>query len=72
MKVQAHRMRSGNLEGWPVRIVSYQAGDRFHCQIDNVEPGANIARAIADTREEAERKAIEDATRRLARTRVRS
>ncbi len=72
MKVEGHETRSETLEGWPVRIVSYRLGERFHCQIDNVEPGANIARANAETREEAERKAIEDASRRLARTRVRS
>ena len=40
------------------------------CEIDNVSPGARLARAEGATREEAEGAAMAAAERRLARTRV--
>jgi hypothetical protein len=50
--------------------VSYKLGERFICEIDNVNPGARVARAEGSTREDAERTAIETAERRLTRTQV--
>jgi hypothetical protein len=50
--------------------VSYRLDERFVCEIDNVSPGARVARAEGATREEAERAAIAAAERRLGRTRV--
>ncbi|MGA9521593.1 MAG: hypothetical protein WBV82_09025 [Myxococcaceae bacterium] len=61
--------RLGELEGWAIAITSYRLQDRFFCKIDNVSPGAIIARAQADSMEEAEAKAFEAARRRLAATR---
>jgi hypothetical protein len=70
MRAEDYQRRRQELAGWPVGIVSYRLGDRFICEIDNANPGARVARAEGNTREEAERAAIETAERRLGRTRV--
>ena len=54
---------------WKVNVVSYRLGNRYHCSIDNFDPGARIAEGEGNSREEAERSARGDAARRLARTR---
>ena len=69
MKAEDHQQRRDELAGWAVNIVSYRVGDTWHCTVDNVDPGANVARGTGDTRAEAEASAIEDATRRMERTR---
>jgi len=69
MKVEEHRERKLEIEGWPVRLTSYRIGEVFHCTADNVSPGAALARTTGATREEAESKAIARATERLSRTR---
>ncbi len=68
MKVEEHQERNLEIAGWPVHLTSYRMGETFHCTADNVSPGANIARTTGATRDEAERKAIERATERLAST----
>lgn len=55
---------------WKIRIVSYRLGDRYYCAVDNVDPGAVLARASGQTREEAEAKALEEGRAKLARTRI--
>jgi len=70
MHAEGYERRRQEVAGWPVGIVSYQLGERFICEIDNVSPGARIARAEAATREEAERAALETAERRLGGTRL--
>ena len=70
MRAEEYQRRREELAGWPVGIVSYRLGGRFICEVDNVSPGARIARAEGGTREEAEGEAIAAAERRLARTRV--
>ena len=70
MRAEDYQRRRQELAGWPVGIVSYKLDGRFICEIDNVSPGARVARAEGATREEAERAAITSAERRLARTRV--
>jgi hypothetical protein len=64
-----HTVRSEELAGWPVTIETYRLGDVYHCTVSNVDPGARIARGDGATREEAEARAIEKATRYLAQTR---
>lgn len=59
------------IDGWTVNLTTYQIGETFHCRVDNVSPGAGIARTRGATREEAEQKAIERAKERLATTRRR-
>jgi hypothetical protein len=70
MRAEEYQRRRAEVAGWPVGIVSYRLGERFICEVDNVSPGARIARAEAASREEAERVALETAGRRLGRTRV--
>lgn len=69
MKPEEYSTRRQELAGWPVTIETYKLGDVYHCTIANVDPGARLARAEGSTREEAEQRAIEKATRYLAQTR---
>jgi hypothetical protein len=57
-------------DGWPVRVTSYRIGQRYFAAVDNVDPGEQVARAYADTREDAVRQAFELAHEKLARTRL--
>ena len=57
------------LSGWPITIETYKLGDVYHCTIANVDPGARFARADGPTKAEAERIALEKATRYLQQTR---
>ena len=69
MRPEDYSRRQLELAGWAVEIETYKLGDVFHCSIANVDPGARIARADGSTREEAESRAIEKATRYLQQTR---
>ena len=70
LRPEGYQRRQIELTGWPVGVVSYRLGDRYICEVDNVSPGARVARGEGATREEAERTALETAERRLARTRT--
>ena len=72
MNAEDYRERKIVLEGWPVNVTSYKLGDQFFCKIDNVSPGAWLARTQSATREEAEAAALEKAKHLLARTRRQS
>jgi hypothetical protein len=61
--------REFELQGWPVRLTSYRLGEVWHVKIENLSPGAWLARAHAASREAAEKEALETASRRLGRTR---
>jgi hypothetical protein len=69
MKPEDYSRRQQQLAGWAVTIETYKLGEVYHCTIANVDPGARFARADGASREEAERLAIEKATRFLAQTR---
>ena len=69
MKPEEYTRRQQELSGWPITIETYKLGDVYHCAIANVDPGARVARADGATREEAEARALEKATRYLAQTR---
>jgi hypothetical protein len=64
--------RQIDLEGWPVRLTSYRAGDIYVCQADNVSPGACLARFAAETAEAAEEQAISKARHLLSKTQRRA
>ena len=57
------------LETWPVNITSYRLAGEYRCVVDNVSPGAAIARGEGPTREIAENEAIGIAAKRLGSTR---
>jgi len=58
--------REDRIESWPVRITSYRVGDQFRSTVDNIDPGATVARGSGPTREAAEQEAIATARERLA------
>ena len=68
MKPEDHSRRQQELAGWQVTIETYKLGEVYHCTIANVDPGARFARADGATKEEAESRAIEKATKYLAQT----
>jgi hypothetical protein len=55
---------------WRVGVISYRLGDRYHCDVDNVSPGARLARGEGKSREEAEKQALDKAREMLSRTRT--
>lgn len=69
MKVEHYSVRTSELAGWPVRIVTYRIGDVWHAKADNVSPGATIATARADDLSKAVAAVTEKARTRLAATR---
>ena len=56
-----HQTRTESIGQWTIRIRSYQLGDAYICTVDNVSPGAVIARSTAATRAEAESDALAQA-----------
>lgn len=52
------QQENSEINGVPVRIVTYQIGERFFCHIENKEPGATIARGEGPTRDEARQQAL--------------
>lgn len=69
-QVKEYRERKETVPPFEIHVVSYRLGDRYHCKVDNVSPGAVIARAEAATQDEAERLAVEQARQEIAKTRV--
>jgi hypothetical protein len=69
MKPEDYSRRQLELSGWAITIESYKLGEVYHCTIANVDPGARFARADGATKQEAEDRAIEKATKYLAQTR---
>ena len=64
-EVEQHQEK---LDDHQVGVVSFRYGDKFVCRIDNVDPGAVIARGEGRTRGEAERTALALAKQRFARS----
>ena len=65
MKTENYRVEQKEIAGAQVSVTSYQIGERYHCHVANVDPGATIARAEADSNAEAVRLAVEKAGERL-------
>jgi hypothetical protein len=69
MKAEEYREHQEVAFGWKINVVSYRLGERFYCAVDNVDPGARLARGEGESREEAESRALEKARRYLSQTR---
>ncbi len=69
MKPEDYSERKLEMAGWPIHLVSYKLGDEYFAKIDNVSPGAQIARSKGATKQEAEDKALAKAQTRLEATR---
>ncbi len=72
MKPEHFSERKVDVDGWEVNLTTYQLGEKWHTKADNVSPGASLARIVADTREDAEARALARAKELLARTKRRS
>jgi hypothetical protein len=69
LRAEEFTRKETSLGGWPAGVTTYRIGAHWHCKIDNVSPGALVARGRGSSREEALAAAIERATARLAATR---
>lgn len=70
LKAEEHSRYECELGGWPAGVTTYRIGATWICKIDNVSPGATVARGRGASRDEAVQAATHSATRRLAATRV--
>jgi len=68
MKPENYAERTVEVEGWRVRLISYELDGQYHCTADNVSPGANLARVVAESKEVAESQALAIAAEKLGRT----
>lgn len=60
-KPEDYSERKTELAGWPVRIVTYRLGTVYRTTIDNTDPGAWVVKSEGATKQEAERKALQEA-----------
>ena len=65
LRSERYDVETKELSGVPVRVTSYRIGDRFHCHVENTDPGATIARAEGPTKEQAVEIALSKARERL-------
>jgi hypothetical protein len=66
LRAEDLQKREDRIEGWPVCITSYRVGNQYRSTVDNIDPGATVARGVGPTREAAEHEAITQARERLA------
>ena len=67
-KPENYSERRVEIDGWQVNLTTYQLGSKWHCKADNVSPGAALTRIEADSKEDAEEKALARARELLSRT----
>ena len=65
LKADDYRIDKKEVAGWPVSITSYKIGTTYYCHVDNIDPGATIARTQGATYDEAVQMALAQATHRL-------
>ena len=70
MRAENWTQEEVELDGWAIRLRSYQINDRFLTEVEAESSGIIIARGIASSREESRREALETASRRLRRTKL--
>jgi hypothetical protein len=68
MKAEDYRVEHREISDVKVKVSSYRIGENFYCHVENLDPGATIARAEASTREEAIDLAVQKAAVRLQST----
>jgi hypothetical protein len=67
----AYQERRESVPPFQIHITSYKLHEIYYCWVDDVDPGAVIARSKGDTREDAEQKAVKKAKERLDYSRTR-
>ena len=70
LKPEEYRSRVEDAGEWKLRVTSYRLGQRYICTVDNVDPGANLARCEGATREESEAEALSKARHMVGKTRT--
>lgn len=68
-----HRVReeaAGPSSPWRLRVTSYRLGTEWIATVDNIDPGATLARAAGTTREAAEAEALAKARHMVGKTRT--
>jgi hypothetical protein len=70
LKAEEHTRVEVELGGWPAGVTTYRIGETWICKIDNVSPGAVVARSRGKSKGEAVDAATQAAARRLAATRL--
>ena len=65
MKAENYQKEKREVEGRMINLTTYKIGERYFCHIDNVSPGATIARTGGGTLEEARELALQKVTARL-------
>jgi hypothetical protein len=63
--------RKESVPPFEIRVTSYKLNGKYYTSVDDVDPGAVIARSEGTTREESELKAIVRAKQRLELSRYR-
>ncbi len=59
MKAENYQKEKREVEGRMINLTTYQIGEHYFCHIDNVSPGATIARTEGATLEEARELALQ-------------
>jgi hypothetical protein len=67
----AYQERRESVPPFQMHITSYKLHEIYYCWVDDVDPGAVIARSKGDTRQDAEEKAVKKAKERLDYSRTR-
>jgi hypothetical protein len=68
-KPEDYQSRVESAGDWKLRVTSYKLGEKYICTVDNVDPGATLARSEGKTRQEAEGAALDKARHMLGKTR---
>ncbi len=69
-RAQEYQRRQEQVGEFQIGIESYRLGDTYYCRVDNVSPGALLARGQGSTREEAEADAVKEAKEKIAQTKT--
>jgi hypothetical protein len=69
MRAEEYSERRLELEGWDIRLSAYRLDGVWYSKVENVSPGAALARAKGATRDDAESKALEHARELLSHAR---
>ena len=72
LKAEDYATRRERVGPFEISIMSYRLGDTYYCSVDNVDPGAVVARGDGATRSEAEDTAVAKARERVGNTRITS
>jgi len=65
LKADEIRIQTRELSGLTVNITSYKIGRKYYCHIDNIDPGAEIAKTEGQSADEVITEAMNRAVERL-------